>query len=83
MELKEMTKRTKIEKSLKFELRPVGKTMDTIRKKELLEQDHLLHEKSNEIRPLYDAYVKCMITDTFLLYGGEITAELLKKNEDI
>ena len=83
MELQDMTKKTKIAKSLKFELRPVGRTIETIREQNLLEADALLHEKSNAIRPLYDAYVKSMIQDILLKKGADITTTLLEKNEEL
>lgn len=77
------TKRAKVVKNLKFELRPVGRTGDTIRKRGFLEADEALHEKHKTVYPLFDAYVKSVTADAFLKEGGKITAELIAKEKDL
>ena len=56
--MQQFTKKYSLSKTLRFELKPVGKTLDHIREKGLLEQDEKRALKYKEAKKIIDEYHK-------------------------
>lgn len=56
-----------IEKTLRFELKPIGKTLDYIKEIKLLERDELKSKNSKEVQKIIDKKLKCIIEERLAL----------------
>lgn len=63
------TKKERLTKVLSFELKPIGKTRQTITDKKLLKTDQEIHERLDTVKPLIDLFYKHYIREALFLMG--------------
>ena len=69
MEFNDFTHLYPISKTLRFELKPIGKTLQNIQKREILKQDEQRAENYQQIKEIIDEYHKAFI-DQVLQYNN-------------
>jgi CRISPR-associated protein Cpf1 len=57
----EFTNKYSLSKTLRFELKPVGKTLDKIKEKNLIEEDEEREKDFNQIKKIMDEFYKCYV----------------------
>lgn len=84
--LSNFTNQYQLSKTLRFELKPVGKTLEHIEAKGLLAQDEVRSEEYKEVKTVIDKYHKTFIDEALenLLLSKleEYEAEFFNKNRD-
>jgi transposase len=80
------TNQYQLSKTLRFELKPIGKTLEHIEAKGLLAQDEARSEQYKEVKTIIDKYHKTFIDDALdgimLSKLEEYEAEFFNKNRD-
>jgi CRISPR-associated protein Cpf1 len=66
--LEDFTNLYSLSKTLRFELIPVGKTLECIEKNGLLHQDEQRAESYKKVKKIIDEYHKAFIADAFKAY---------------
>lgn len=73
----DMTRLYSIQKTLRWELKPIGKTREYLQEKRLIESDEHMAESYKIIKKMIDRYHKKVIAES--LENGELTEELLEE----
>ena len=82
-DLGQFTNQYSLSKTLRFELRPQGKTLEYIQQKGLLQEDEIRAEKYKQVKKLLDEYHKQFIADAlegFSLKDLDVYQKLYVKN---
>ena len=79
MSFANFTKRSPIVKSLSFELKPFGKTAESIRKQGLLETDASFRKDAEAARPFIDEWIKDLIDRALSAAATNETRELFRQ----
>ena len=66
-----------LSKTLRFELKPIGKTLENIEKKGLIEQDEIRAEEYEKVKDIIDEYHKAFIK----MCLGELNLKLYSDGE--
>ncbi len=72
---KELTGLYSLSKTLRFELKPIGKTLEHIKKKGLIAQDEKRAEEYEKIKEIIDAYHKAFITMCLRNFKLQLSSE--------
>jgi CRISPR-associated protein Cpf1 len=80
--MKEFTNLYPLSKTLRFELKPIGKTLENIEKKGLIKQDEKRAEDYKVMKEIIDEYHKHFITESFANKNSVFEISSLNQYED-